>query len=96
MIGSEIEAWTSATIPADPIEVIIHEAPTDWIRPPKLDARLASQTARKIGLSSEARSDGLAGLEPGSAVAAGERDERARHFIGAGWSSLILKLELPG
>jgi hypothetical protein len=30
-------------------EVIIHDAPTDWISPPKFDARLAIQTARNIG-----------------------------------------------
>ena len=59
MMGRVTEACTSATIPADPIEVIIQDAPTDWIRPPKFDARLAIQTARKIGLFSDASSDGL-------------------------------------
>src|SRR3546814_8330098 len=44
MIGSVTDAWTSATSSALPIEVIIHEAPTDWIRPPKLEARLEIQT----------------------------------------------------
>ena len=45
-----VEAWTSATIFADEvIEVIIQAAPTDWMRPPKLDTRLAAQMARKVG-----------------------------------------------
>jgi len=29
--------------------VISQAAPTDWISPPKLEARLATHTARKIG-----------------------------------------------
>src|ERR1700754_3426265 len=37
MIGSEVEACTSATMSGDgAIESIIQEAPTDWIREPKL------------------------------------------------------------
>src|SRR5687768_13669517 len=40
-------------------EVISQEAPTDWIRPPKLEHRLASQSARKMlylnGVRGEAR-----------------------------------------
>ena len=31
------------------IESIIHDAPTDWIRLPKLDSRLAIQMLRKTG-----------------------------------------------
>ncbi|WP_236616832.1 hypothetical protein [Sphingobium lactosutens] len=31
-------------------DVIIHAAPTDWINPPKFDARLASQIARNTGM----------------------------------------------
>ncbi|WP_262982716.1 hypothetical protein [Sphingobium sp. SCG-1] len=31
-------------------DVIIHDAPTDWINPPRLDATLAIHTARKIGM----------------------------------------------
>src|SRR3954451_13233451 len=50
MIGSVVDACTKAIIPADaPREVISQAAPTDSIKLPKLDARLASQTARKIG-----------------------------------------------
>jgi hypothetical protein len=30
------------------MDVISHAAPTDWISPPKLEARLATQTAKKI------------------------------------------------
>ena len=49
MIGSVVEACTRATRSADaPMEVISHAAPTDWISPPKLEARLASHTARKM------------------------------------------------
>ena len=51
MIGSVVAAGTRAIIwgEADN-EVIIHCAPTDWISPPKLEARLAHQIARKIGI----------------------------------------------
>src|SRR5690606_1336127 len=66
MIGSVTEAWTNATISVLPIEVIIQEAPTDWISPPKFDARLAIHTARKIGLFSGERKDGRAGCGPGA------------------------------
>jgi len=57
--GSVLEACTSATMFADgEIEAIIHEAPTDWISPPKFEARLENQTSRKIawrmGASEEA------------------------------------------
>ena len=59
MIGSEVEACTSATMSAEPvIEVISQAAPTDWIRPPRLDARLAIQTARKIVWLNGASADG--------------------------------------
>lgn len=51
MIGRVVDAWTSAIIWGEPeSEVIIHAAPTDWIRPPKFDARLANHIARKIGI----------------------------------------------
>ena len=50
MMGSETEACTSATMSGDgAIESIIHEAPTDWIRLPKFDSRLAIQMSRKTG-----------------------------------------------
>src|SRR3546814_10045249 len=49
MIGSVAAAGTSATSTGDADnDVIIHAAPTDWISPPKFDARLATQMARKI------------------------------------------------
>ena len=51
MIGSVVEACTSATMLAEVvIVVIIQAAPTAWTSPPKFEARLASQIARKIGL----------------------------------------------
>ncbi|MNU01523.1 hypothetical protein D3C72_2449560 [compost metagenome] len=47
MIGSEVEAWTRATMfSEDEIDAIIQAAPTAWIRPPILDARLANQMVR--------------------------------------------------
>jgi hypothetical protein len=53
MIGRVVAAGTSAIIWGDAdSEVIIHWAPTDWIRPPKFEARLAHQIARKIGMDS--------------------------------------------
>jgi hypothetical protein len=49
MIGSVVEACTRAMRSADaPIDVISQAAPTDWINPPKLEARLAIQTAKKM------------------------------------------------
>src|SRR5262245_19824931 len=38
-------------------EVISHEAPTDWIRPPKLENRLATQSARKMRYLNGVRAD---------------------------------------
>ena len=50
MIGSVTDDCTSATMSALPaIEVIIHDAPTDWIMDPKFDAMLASQMDRNTG-----------------------------------------------
>ena len=50
MIGSVVEACTSATMSSEAeIAVIIQAAPTDWIRPPKLETRLAIQIARNVG-----------------------------------------------
>ena len=50
MIGSVTDACTSATMSADgAIEIIIHDAPTDWISPPRLESVLAIQTPRKTG-----------------------------------------------
>ena len=50
MTGSAIEACTSATMSAEcAIEIIIQDAPTDWISAPRLARVLASQTARNTG-----------------------------------------------
>ena len=58
MIGSEVEAWTSATILAEEvIEAIIQAAPTDWMSPPKLEIRLAAQITRKVSFLKGARGD---------------------------------------
>ena len=61
MIGSVVDACTSATMLAESeMEVIIQAAPTPWISDPKFDARLAIHTERKMpcwkGASGEARS----------------------------------------
>jgi len=65
MIGSVIDDWTSATMSGDgAIDTIIQDAPTDWIMPPKLEAMLAIQTARKTGLrSGDSAPPGLAAVE---------------------------------
>ncbi len=48
--GNVTDACTSATISADcPSEIIIHDAPTDWISPPRLETKLADQMRRKTG-----------------------------------------------
>ena len=58
MIGKAVDAWTSATISEDVvIDVISHAAPTLCIRPPKFEARLAVQTARKMPCRNGARVD---------------------------------------
>jgi hypothetical protein len=50
MTGSEIDACTSATMSAEAaMEVISQAAPTAWIIPPRLEARLAAHTSRKTG-----------------------------------------------
>lgn len=67
--------------------VIIHAAPTVWISEPRLEARLANQTARKVGLRNGERGEGLAvtarlrRLEERSAAAPGRpsRPQRHRH-----------------
>jgi hypothetical protein len=58
MIGSEVEACTSATMLAEEvIEAIIQAAPTDWMSPPKLEIRLAAQITRKVSFLKGARED---------------------------------------
>ncbi len=58
MIGRVTDDCTSATMSAlGAIESISHEAPTDWIIEPKLDAMLASQIARNTGWRSDAKMD---------------------------------------
>ena len=58
MIGSVVEACTSATMLAEVvIVVIIHAAPTACTSPPKFEARLASQIARNVGFLSGARAE---------------------------------------
>jgi cysteine synthase A len=58
MIGSVVEACTSATMFAEVVRfVIIQAAPTACTSPPKFEARLAVQIARKIGILSGASAD---------------------------------------
>src|SRR6185436_1343343 len=50
MIGRVIEVCTNATMSGDgAIDVIIQDAPTDWISPPRFDSVLAIQTDRNTG-----------------------------------------------
>jgi hypothetical protein len=59
MIGSVVEACTRAMRSADaPMEVISQAAPTDWINPPKFEARLAIQIARKMRCRKGDKEDG--------------------------------------
>jgi hypothetical protein len=51
------------------------DAPTDWISPPKLEARLASHTARKTPCWNGASGDVLA-LKDGSSGTAASADDR--------------------
>ena len=58
MIGSVVEAWTSATMLSEAvIVVIIQAAPTAWISPPKFEASVAIQIARNVGCRSGASSE---------------------------------------
>ena len=79
MMGKVTDAWTSATMSADPeIDTIIQDAPTDWMSPPKLDAKLASQTARKIGTRSGESED------TGATAGAGRRSAMPAEWMAAG------------
>ena len=50
MTGSATEVCTSATMSTEgAIEIIIQEAPTDWINVPRLATILANHTARNTG-----------------------------------------------
>ena len=50
MIGRFTDACTNATMSGEPAkDSMSHAAPTDWIRPPRLEAMLASQTLRNTG-----------------------------------------------
>jgi hypothetical protein len=58
MIGSEVDACTSATMFTDcEIDVISQAAPTAWISPPKLEARLAIQMVRNVSCRKGASGD---------------------------------------
>ena len=63
MIGSVVDACTSATILCDVVSVvIIQPAPTDCTSPPRFDTSVASQSSRKVSWRKGARTDGRAGL----------------------------------
>ena len=58
MTGSVVDVCTSATMSAEvAMDVIIQATPTPWIRPPKFDAMLANQSARKVPMRNGARVD---------------------------------------
>ena len=52
--GIELLRQLMAINPSPEMIVISQAAPTAWIRPPKLEAKLANQIARKVGLRSGA------------------------------------------
>src|SRR3977135_1119753 len=73
MIGSVVDACTSATMLAESeMAVIIQAAPTPWISDPKFEARLAIHTDWKMpcrkGANGEVRSVKGSSLVAGSAV----------------------------
>src|SRR5215211_3487826 len=75
MIGRVVDACTKATSSADPaIVAMSQDAPTDWMSPPKFDARLASHTARKTPCWNGASGDVLALKEESSGTATSEDD----------------------
>lgn len=58
MIGSAVDAWTKATIPTElEMVVIIQAAPTDWIKDPKFEDRLAIQMLRNVSFLNGAKGD---------------------------------------
>ena len=66
MMGSVVAVWTRLTSTGDAAsEIISHDAPTDWINPPKREARLAIQTSRNM-----AKAKGDEGAGRGSVSAA--------------------------
>src|SRR6218665_1755894 len=63
MIGSVVEAWTSATMSTeDESEVISQAAPTACTSPPKFEARLAIQIVRNISCRNGASGDDATAL----------------------------------
>ena len=58
MMGRVVEAWTRETRSAEPArDVISQAAPTDWMSPPKFEAKFDSHTARKIPCFSGAKGE---------------------------------------
>jgi hypothetical protein len=57
-MGRVVEAWTRETRSAEPArDVISQAAPTDWMSPPKFEAKFDSHTARKIPCFSGAKGE---------------------------------------
>lgn len=49
-MGSMVDAVTSATISLESVNVVITQpAATTWIRPPRLESKVADHSARNIG-----------------------------------------------
>ncbi len=74
MTGSVFEACTSAIRSGEPEMVVISQAAaTAWISPPKLEASVANQTARKIGWANGTNGEAGAGASSreGSSSSAG-------------------------
>src|SRR5690606_31711227 len=60
MTGSVVAACTKATISSEEdMVVIIQAAPTVWTRPPRLDAKVAVQSARKVACRKGAKGEAL-------------------------------------
>lgn len=50
-MGSMVDAVTKATIALESVSVVITQpAATAWIRPPRLESKVADHSARNIGL----------------------------------------------
>src|SRR5690554_2038550 len=63
MMGSVVDACTSATMLCESVSVvIIQPAPTDWTNPPRLETSVASHSSRNVSCLKGASSDGLSDI----------------------------------
>jgi hypothetical protein len=91
MIGNVTDVCTSATMCAESaIDVIIQEAPTDWIKPPRLEIVLAIQTARNVGkrngeIAETGTASGVGSFEGGVIGKAIGHERRSRGRVQQGY-----------